>query len=214
MKKIIFMLATLCVASVAFGQTTFGIKAGPDFSSYSTKSGGSSESSKMIVGVSGGVFLNLPIADEFYIQPSLMYEGKGGKDKDLGTKSRLNYLTLPINLVFRPEMSSGNGSWIIGAGAYLGYGLSGKVTSSASDSTSMFILFSDPFKKDDYGDDPLLKRFDLGADVQVGYEMFNGFNIRLNGELGLINVLNKGDSDHSFRNISFSVMVGYAFERH
>src|SRR5690606_12001108 len=110
MKKIIFTMAALAIAGASFAQTTFGVKVGPNFSSMSTKSNGDKETSKMMVGVAGGVYANLPLAPEFYIQPSLMYEGKGGKNTydeagvSVDTKTRLNYLTLPIDLLFKPEM--------------------------------------------------------------------------------------------------------------
>jgi len=212
MKKIIFTMAALCVAGATFAQATFGVKVGPSFSSVATKSDGHKETSKMLVGVAGGVYANLPIAPEFYVQPSLMYEGKGGKEStDIGgtnidTKVRLNYLTLPIDLLFKPEMPNGSGSWIIGVGPYLGYGISGKSSvSGVSGST-------DPFKGG--SDDASLKRFDAGANVQLGYEMASGFNIGLNAELGLINALNHGDSDNSFRNTSFGVTLGYTFGKY
>lgn len=213
MKKMIFTLAALGIAGAALAQTTFGIKAGPDFSSYAAKYGSSKETSAMIIGLSGGVYANLPIAPEFYIQPSLMYEGKGGKEKELDTKARLRYLTLPVNLLFKPEMQDGKGSWIIGAGGYIGYGLSGKVTTGINDSTSVFSFSSNPFDKGNFSD-AKLKRFDVGADIQLGYEISSGINIRLNAELGLINTLSNQYSNQSLHNISFSAMVGYAFGKH
>jgi hypothetical protein len=196
MKKILFTVAVLCIAGAAFAQTTYGVKLGPNFSSMSNKVDGHKETLKMIVGLSGGVYANIPIAPEFYIQPSLMYEGKGAKakDSDEDGKVRLNYLTLPIDLLFKPQMPNGSGSWIIGVGPYLGYGFSGKYSEGGGD----------PFKGD-FG----LKRFDAGANVQLGYEMANGFNIGLNAELGLLNLVDNGDSDNSARNTSFGVMVGY-----
>lgn len=207
MKKVVFTLAALCVAATAFSQTTFGIKAGPNFSSTTAKSSGDKNTSKMLVGLEGGVYANIPLAPEFYVQPSLMYEGKGGKNsKDFDVKTRLNYLTLPIHFLFKPAMPNGSGSWMIGVGPYLGYGLSGK---TSVDADSIQYSFN-PFSDDDLGTgDAALKRFDAGASVLLGYEMANGFNIALNAELGLINALNNGDSDNSFRNTSFGLTVGY-----
>ena len=198
MKKILLSLVAVCIAGAAFAQTTFGVKLGPDFSSTTTKFEGDKETSKILVGLAGGVYANLPIAPEFYIQPSLMYEGKGGKDKNSDEKVRLNYLTLPVDLLFKPAMPNGSGSWLIGVGPYLGYGFSGKVSGSDMD----------PFKSEG-GNDAYLKRFDAGANVQLGYEMASGFNITLNTELGLINLAKNGNSDNSFRNTSFGVNLGY-----
>lgn len=200
MKKLIFTLAALAIAGATFAQTTYGVRLGPNFSSATTKVSGSKENSKMLVGLEGGVYANLPIAPEFYVQPSLMYEGKGGKDKHDDGKVRLNYLTLPVDLLFKPEMPNGSGAWLVGVGPYFGYGFSGKSSGGGSS--------IDPFK-DQGGTDAPLKRFDAGANVQLGYEMANGFNVALNAELGLINLENHGDNDNSFRNTSFGVTLGY-----
>ncbi|HEX5554207.1 MAG TPA: porin family protein [Chitinophagaceae bacterium] len=207
MKKMIFTMAALCLATATFAQTTFGVKVGPNFSSLATKNDGSKETSKMLVGVAGGVYANLPIAPQFFIQPSLMYEGKGGKDtfQGIDTKTRLNYLTLPIDLLFKPEMPNGSGAWIIGIGPYFGYGLSGKSSVSSGNLEGS----ADPFKADNG-----LKRFDAGANVQLGYEMAAGFNIGLNAELGLLNLRSGGDNDNSARNTSFGVTVGYTLGKH
>lgn len=213
MKKLIFTLAALGIAGASFAQATFGIKAGPDFSSATSKSNGSKETSKMIVGLEGGVYANLPIAPQFYIQPSLMYQGKGGKSKDNdNVTTRLNYLTLPIDLLFKPEMPNGSGAWIVGVGPYLGYGISGKTKYSGDQGE----ISPDPFKKNALlGDKAALKRFDAGANVQLGYEMASGFNIVLNADLGLINIDNiKAHSDDSFKNTSFGITLGYTFGKY
>lgn len=220
MKKLVFTMAALAIAGASFAQTTFGVKVGPNFSSMTQKSDGDKETSKMMVGVAGGVYANLPIAPEFYIQPSLMYEGKGGKNTtegDVGSasiKTRLNYLTLPIDLLFKPEMPNGSGAWIVGVGPYFGYGISGKTKFSGEIGGEEASQSYDPFKSDLAGGDADLKRFDAGANVQLGYEMAGGFNITLNANMGLINLINDGDSKNSARNTSFGVNLGYTFGRY
>ncbi len=113
-----------------------------------------------------------------------------------------------VDLLFKPEMPNGSGAWIVGIGPYFGYGLSGKTSGTAGNTT----FSGDPFK--DNGSGASLKRFDAGANVQLGYEMSNGFNIGLNAEWGLVNILNNAGSggsgsSNSARNTSFAVMVGY-----
>lgn len=215
MKKIMFPVLALLVEAIialsvntASAQVSYGVKLGPDFSSLTNKVDNSKTTSKMLVGLAGGVYANLPIAPQFYIQPSLMYEGKGGKDKNSDVKTRLNYLTLPIDFLFKPEMPNGSGSWMIGFGPYFGYGIGGKTSGMVGNTT----FSQDPFK--DNGAGASLKRFDAGANVQLGYEMANGFNIGLNAEWGLINILNNSgsgssDNSNSAHNTSFGVTVGY-----
>lgn len=197
--------------NTANAQVSYGVKLGPDFSSLSYKIDNSKTTSKMLVGLAGGVYANLPIAPQFYVQPSLMYEGKGGTDKSTDVKTRLNYLTLPIDFLFKPEMPNGSGAWIVGIGPYFGYGLSGKI----SGTTNNITFSQDPFK--DNGGGASLKRFDAGANVQLGYEMANGFNVGLNAELGLVNIMNNagasGSTNNSAHNTSFGITVGYTLQK-
>ncbi len=192
--------------------TTFGIKVGPSFSSMTLGSKDDKETSDMLIGLEGGVYANIPVAPQFYIQPSLMYEGKGGKQSvtDGEVKIRLNYLTLPVDFLFKPKMPNGSGSWVLGVGPYIGYGFSGKVSSELLEGASY-----DPFKGiggSDASSGAIYKRFDAGANVQLGYEMSNGFNIGLNANLGLLNIINGGNS--SVKNTNFGITLGYTFGKY
>lgn len=208
MKKVLLSLTALLIAGVGFAQTigqqpiSFGIKAGPNFSSYTSKASGTKTTSKLIVGLEAGVYANISLADEFYFQPSLLYAGKGGKDKNSDTKINLSYLELPLDFLFKPDIGNGN-KFIVGVGPYVAYGIGGSVKGSTPS--------YDPFKSYN-GADASLKRFDAGANVQLGYEMPSGFNVGLNTDLGLVNALNHGDNNNSFRNTSFAVTVGYTFK--
>lgn len=210
MKKLIFSAVAIFIAGAGFAQSaatssqpiSFGIKAGPDFSSYTSKVGGNKETSKMLVGLEAGVYANISLADEFYFQPSLLYTGKGGTAKNSDVKTRLSYLELPLDFLFKPDIGQGN-KFIVGVGPYVAYGLGSKVSGGAVGSSY------DAFKTGGANNSGALKRFDAGANVQLGYEMLNGFNVGLNTDLGLVNILNNGDSNNSFRNTSFAVTVGY-----
>lgn len=211
MKKIVLVAIVVCFSVAAFGQTTFGVKAGPDFSSLSMKTNGAKISSKGLIGVQAGVYANISAASQLVVQPALMYSGKGGK-YDLGAgdmqTQRLHYLVLPIDLLFTPEMPDGSGSWFVGAGPYLAYGISGKISDDNPSGSSSV----DPFK--DYGGGAALKRFDAGADVQVGYEMASGFNFGLSADLGLMNLASSGNQQGTAHNTSFAVLLGYTFGKY
>lgn len=209
MKKIIILLMFITPAFTAFSQTTYGIKAGPAFSTMNSK--GSDVTSKGLIGIEGGIYANFPVMPELGVQASLLYSGKGGKYNFSGgyqQTQRLNYLTLPIDLLYRPQMPDGSGSWFLGGGPYIAYGISGKVTTDLPGATS-----SDPFK-DDGGGGSTLKRLDAGAHVQVGYEASGGFNISLNGGFGLLNIAKHGTSQKGTRNTAFSILLGYTFGKY
>jgi len=188
-------------------KTSYGIKVGPNFSSFTTKISGSKETSNLLASVSGGVYVNVPLAPKFYLQPALLFEQKGGKKSYGGGPDeikydelfRLNYLTLPVNFTFAPAV--GTGQWMVGIGPYFGYGLSG--THSGSFADSLISFSHDPFSGD-------LKRFDAGLNVLIGYQLASGINFGVQSELGLVNLWKSG-SDYSFRNTSFQVTIGYTF---
>ncbi|WP_158538723.1 porin family protein [Chitinophaga skermanii] len=196
MKKLMLSAIAILLASASFAQAKWGVVAGPTFSSYTLKVLGSKSTSDIITNFRGGVTLDLPIADEFYVQPSLLYTGKGGKGDFLtrDVKTNLHYLELPVNFMYKPEVGAGN--LFIGIGPYLAYALGGNVNGNSID-------FGNQAGE--------LKRFDVGGNFQVGYELSNGINFGLYTDLGLVNLAGDGDSDNSFRNTSFGVNIGYKF---
>jgi hypothetical protein len=206
MKKVLLFSAALLIAGVSFGQSKvkFGIVAGPNFSSATIKNlstGSGKETTDLLVGVRGGLTVDLPLADEFYIGTGLLYAGKGGKNiMDADIKASLSYLQLPINFLFKPEVGAGNLS--LGAGPYVAYGVGGKIKTTVG---------SVETKTDAFGDDGGLKRFDAGLGIVAGYEMKGGLYLGINADLGLVNTLEDTDGDASWKNTSFGVSVGYKF---
>lgn len=197
MKKWYAGIAALLVAGTCHAQVAFGVKGGPTFSGVIVKQGQKAQQSKMLMGGTAGMYARLPLAPVLYVQPSLLYEMKGGESKTDNTKTRLGYLTLPIDILLKPY-SDMNG-WFAGAGPYVGYGISGKTKGGEADTKNIF--------KDSNG----LKRWDAGIHAQAGYEFASGFNIGLQAGLGLLNLQKNGDSHHAFRTISYGLTAGYTF---
>jgi len=207
MKKVLLSAAALLIASLSFGQAKWGIVAGPNFSSITSKNftANGKETSKLITGVRAGVTVDIPLADEFFIGTGLLYAGKGGKDKDnTDFKTTLSYLQLPVNFMFKPEV--GSGRMVLAVGPYFSYGLGGKYKGKLGNVNFDTDVFDDPTYK--------LKRFDAGAGIQIGYEMLSGLYFGLNTDLGLINTFDDTKSingERSFKNTSFGVSLGYKF---
>ncbi len=197
MKKILVTLLSLCLTEAAFAQAAFGIMAGPNFSTMTFKSGDTKSTTHLITGVAGGVFATLPLMPELYLQPALLYEGKGGSEQVSGYRqnTRFNYLTLPVNLLFKPEMAGGEGKWMVGIGPYFAYGFSAKKSGKQIESF-------DPMKNGFY------RRFDGGVDVLLGAEFSNRISLAAKADIGVINVSNLGKAFFT-RNTSFGLMLGY-----
>ncbi|UYQ92946.1 PorT family protein [Chitinophaga horti] len=204
MKKVLLSAAALFIAGLSFGQVKYGIVVGPNFSSMTSKLGGEKHTSDLKVGVRAGFTADIPLADDFYVQPSLLYANKGGKEDgeffglDYSYKTNLHYLNVPVNFLFKPEVGTGN--MILGVGPYFAWALSGKSGDNDIE-----------FGSDEMDHD--LKRFDSGGNLQVGYELKNGLNFVLHAEMGFINLAPGGDSDNAARTNSFGVSVGYKFGR-
>jgi len=203
MKKVLLSAAALLVASLSFGQAKWGIVAGPQFSSITSKNAivnSGKETSSILTGVRAGITVDIPLADEFYIGTGLLYSGKGGKDKNSDVKTTLSYLELPVHFMFKPEV--GSGRLVLSAGPYLAYGMGGKIKNTGLGDLKV------------YDDEALLlkqKRFDAGVGINVGYEMPMGLYFGLNTDLGLVNTADNTNNDRSFKNTSFGVSVGYKF---
>ncbi len=100
MKKL-FLGAAIAMGSLTFAQQ-FGVKAGMNVSSLSKQQG--LDDSKSKIGLNAGVFMNAPIAENFSIQPEVLYSQYGAKvnwtnpiggDK-MSASQNLDYITVPV----------------------------------------------------------------------------------------------------------------------
>ena len=192
------------------GGTTFGVRAGVNFQNLNGEFGGNDWDNKLKTGFHVGVNAEIPIADEFYLQPGLLFSTKGAKaDNDNDSKINLNYLELPVNFLYKPVL--GTGKLLLGFGPYAGYAIGGKIKSDDGD---MDIEFEKSV------DNPLqaiytYRRFDFGANFLAGYEFTNKFSVQLNAQLGLANISPEIDGvdsdDYKTKNTGFGVSVGYRF---
>src|SRR5687767_8264513 len=119
MKTKVIALISACVlgsfisqaqsTSVSAGGTTFGIRAGVNFQNLNGKFAGVDMENKLKAGFNVGVNAEIPLADEFYIQPGLLFTTKGAKaddDADNG-KININYVELPVNFLYKPVLGTG-----------------------------------------------------------------------------------------------------------
>lgn len=198
--------------TVAAGGTTFGIRAGVNFQNLNGKVLGEDLDNKLKTGFHIGVNAEIPIADEFYIQPGLLFSTKGAKsDNDDDDKININYLELPVNFLYKPVL--GTGKLLLGFGPYAGYAIGGKLKSDAGDVDLEFESELPLAEAGKYG--YTYRRFDFGANLLAGYEFNNKLSFQLNAQLGLTNIspevsgLDK--DDNKTKNTGFGVSVGYRF---
>jgi len=163
------------------------------------------------VGFHVGVNVQIPIAPEFYFQPGLLFTTKGGKNTE-GEETltvNLNYLELPLSLVYKGSL--GSGYVYLGFGPYLGYGIGGKIKEGDDE---LDIKFKNKVTADD--EEALyLKPLDIGGNVFAGYECKRGIFVQLNTQLGLIDLNPEYEGEDPgeslVKNTGFGLSVGLRF---
>ncbi|MCH5597265.1 porin family protein [Niabella ginsengisoli] len=220
--------STVAIQSQA--QVEIGVRAGLNLNNVSYKDGGGDKwDTKINPGFHAGVTFDIPVADEFYVQPGALFSVKGFKttrstdflDYEGETRWNASYIEVPINFLYKPEL--GSGKLLLGAGPYVAYGIGGKAKfddniswegGGASNSDEVKLQFVNDYNDGDDDKYSYAKPFDAGANLLVGYEFSNKFSAQLNAQLGLANIEPKDDGekpDAKFRNVGFGVSLGYKF---
>ncbi|MGJ7032979.1 porin family protein [Niabella hirudinis] len=233
--KSLLVAAAVMVAGTVSAQVAVGVRAGVNLSNLTIKDadGKTVDGAKLTPGFNAGLTFDIPVADEFYVQPGALFSMKGAKlEKNAheyfnandyapaaaGDYTRLNTynLEVPVNFIFKP--AAGNGNLLIGAGPYFSYALGGnfkRVTDAYGTETGKLEFandyndFSSDADKMSFG-----KRADVGANLLFGYEFMNRFSVQLNGQLGLTNLEPKSDGkkpEEVLKNNNFGLSIGYKF---
>jgi hypothetical protein len=210
MKKIMMTALAIAVSFGAFAQRQplgYGLKAGVAFPNYNFSGSNSSYSTDAATNFNVTAFLDAPIVSNYlYVQPGVSLQGKGAKLIDGAIERTQNtmWLEVPVNFVFKAP--TGNvGSLFVGAGPYVGFGLSGKdKTSTGNVSGSTDVSF---------GKDKDLKSTDFGVNFIGGYQLNNGLMIHAGYGLGLTDIRGSNNSyfnDNNLTNRVWTVGVGFA----
>ncbi|HEY9706098.1 MAG TPA: porin family protein, partial [Allocoleopsis sp.] len=147
---------------------------------------------------------DVKVSNNFVFQPGLNFTQKGGKFNlsEVGLPGSgdvdfvLNYIEVPLNVLFKTKAGSGN--FFIGAGPSLSFGMSGK---AKLDNEEEDINFGSNEQNDDY------KPFDFGGNIVAGYQLSNGVFIAINYNATLNNI--DTDSDITTKNKYFGIRLGY-----
>ncbi|MCA1744520.1 MAG: PorT family protein, partial [Bacteroidales bacterium] len=127
MKRILLM-AVMAIAVSALSAQGLGLRGGVNLSNFAGD--GAWDDAKMVTGFHVGLDYEIGVAPDFYFAPGLLFSTKGSKVEGSGEnasgelKTVLNYLEVPLNLVYKPLLGEGN--LIVAFGPYLGYGIGGK----------------------------------------------------------------------------------------
>ena len=221
MKKIFFSTVFLSVTSffAANAQTTstssgvsFGIRAGVNLQNINGKDGnGDKLENKLVPRFQGGLVVDIPLADQFYIQPGVLYSGKGAKEKGTDNNVSISYIDVPVTFLFKPLL--GTGHMLLGVGPYVGFGIAGNVEDENENERK--VKFENEVTLLQAQTDPYFRRLDAGANLLVGYEMSSKLSIQLNAQLGMAKInpeiTDLNDNKWALRNTGFGLSLGYRF---
>jgi Outer membrane protein beta-barrel domain len=222
----LLLLAVICLTTNA--QVQFGINAGPNMSKVVSKFNGTKvDGIKSDVGFIGSADVNIPIGESLLFQTGVQFENVGTKSSEENTstpfpgftvktsstnKSRLNFINVPAKIYYK--LPVGAGSFMIGAGPYLGIGISGKRKGSAVSETTFggntTRSESSYDEKVKFGsNDTTMKRINFGAGVNLAFQMANGIKVSLYSNIGLANLENA--PNYKTKITTFGLTVGYVF---
>jgi Outer membrane protein beta-barrel domain len=189
--------------------TTFGLRVGANFFTINGKTINNNDlDNKLLPGFHAGINAEIPAGAGFYVQPGVLYSMKGAKFND-NSKVRLGYIEVPVNLIYKPLLGTGN--MVLGFGPYVAFGITGNIEAANGTRTDI------DFGSDYNGINPAtqFKSFDAGGNLLAGYEFTNKFSLQLNAQLGLVNINKKAsgpfDDNTRWRNTGWGVSVGYRF---
>jgi hypothetical protein len=208
---LITLATTLSALSLkAQDKITIGVRAGLNFQNLTGKDGaGNKLDYKMKAGIHIGLNAEVPIAEDFYFQPGVLFSTKGAKDKTYRkVNARLSYLEIPINFLFKPEL--GNGKLLLGVGPYIGIAVGGSYTDANGHKEKY--KFANKVTVAEASAHRYVRPLDLGFNFLAGYELSNKVSVQLNAQLGLANIRTKieGYSDGAkTKNTGFGISVGY-----
>lgn len=206
-KEVLLFAVAALLAAGAQAQTNWGLKAGVTMPTIHFGSKSDGLKSKMNTNFYVTGFADFALSESFSIQPGLSYQGKGGKfeitdeDGKIESKINLSYLEIPVNAIY--YIPAGAGKFLIGAGPYAAYGLSGKVKIGKE---------SEKVEWGNKGKD--LKHFDFGINTMIGYKLAGGFLINVGYGIGLMDInseMEGGDSNPSAKNRVLSAGIGFQF---
>ena len=219
----LFILLAISASTVIAQKSSAILRGGVNLANVSTQSDGTADEANILTTFQVGIIGDLPITSFLYIQPGLLFTGKGSKAQS-GEPSDANYfrsevnpyyIEVPVNLVLKAPIGGG-AKFFAGAGPYVAIGIAGN---RKLDYKIANVAFSRKDKIEFSNDDPttggeegagfgILKRFDYGLNGTVGIE---GKNVSISANYGLgsaklqSGTTNGEDNNNKHRVLSFTI---------
>ncbi len=140
------------------------------------------------------------------LSEGLEYVGKGGKEKNgtTVTRTRLNYLEVPVMVNYYARIGKSQSAYHVGLGPWVSYALSGKFKTTGQNDVAVTFGSTGDFARMDYG-----AGFKAGVRFNKKWDVSLGYDLGMRNLLGTQGAINDGDKAKT-RNISLS--LGYWFK--
>jgi hypothetical protein len=221
MRKEILLICSLAFSTIIFAQTTpsFGVRAG--VSSATMRGEAANNLNDLLdftqgnittsghTGFFGGAYVNIPVSEQFSIEPALYYSQKGYELRGALNIKGLDFLganakaKLTSNYIDLPILLKGNFSGFqVFAGPQISY-----LANADLKTTAGLLGFNLLNKTMDATEQ--FNRWDAGVTGGVGYQFANGLNISASYDHGL----SKADKNKNMEayNRAFKVGLGISF---
>lgn len=195
--KLILLIA-LFLSTVSLNaqekKATFGVKAGLNISSIASDEG-NYDNTKSKSGFHAGVTLDYAFSTNWYLLTGLEYTVRGVTIELNPNNQNVTaaYLQLPVAAAFKLKIND-DMAIVVSTGPYFSYGIHGEIKQGS--------------RKQDTFSDVALKKFDCGMILGAAFE-WRKLCFSLGSELGVVNIMQKGNDNAETRNLTLS--VGYKF---
>lgn len=232
MKRILSIVSLLALGTAAMAQD---IKVGPElganYVTLSQKLNGKSRETNYQVGFKIGATADFQFNEYFSVQPSLFLSVNNGTESyyersfktgagiPASEHDRRNYavtyLQLPVYALYKTGKEFDDPHFFFGIGPSFNYAIGGRYRQEYVSRLNGVDIphrtdYTLPFGTDRTKD--AMRRFDISANVTVGYETPFGLFFKAFYGLGLLNVAPSGNSDNCMRNSGGGLSVGFFFK--
>lgn len=198
----IFAVGALIFSSQLSAQdnpVSVGFKAGTSLSNYRLKGNMKGFDSKMSIGGSVGGFIRYDVSQNFALQSGIDVYYRTSKLESATDKTSNKIksfgVEVPVYGILQGDLGAGKA--FIGAGPYIGYGISTK-----SNGVNLF-------KNNSETGQPNMNRFDYGVGAIIGYQFDKNWQINASYQFGLAD-LHKGKGG-SMKSHGASIGLAYKF---
>jgi len=213
MKKLLLISLLILLSTGVYSQVNFIVKCGPCWSNYGDNDGNTSDKKS---GIALGADVDIPISDMLSFRTGLTYISKGAKESgevdidsyQANAKETIsqNYLELPFRFVFHLPLGN-DFSLMASAGAYMAYGVNGKIKVSAEKDG-----YTSSVEANTFDGNQNINCFDAGYMFGAGIA-YKRIQLELSAENGFTSIQKNTTGNQSVFNRSLVLTLGYQINK-